>query len=212
MTPNRFSAARILDTPQAFFIAMTLYAFIASMFNWPTTTLLVIHVFLTLFFFGCVLIRLFAAVGGKRLQFPEIRQCQPRNLPVYSVLVPLYREQDVVGQLIVALGRLNWPKSKLDIKLICEKDDFDTLAAIRREKLPSNFELVLVPSGGPRTKPKALNYALQFARGEIVAVFDAEDRPHPDQLLEAWQTFEEGGTDWPACRRRSSSAISGRIF
>ncbi|MBB5702364.1 cellulose synthase/poly-beta-1,6-N-acetylglucosamine synthase-like glycosyltransferase [Ochrobactrum daejeonense] len=198
MTPNRFSAARILDTPQAFFIAMTLYAFIASMFNWPTTTLLVIHVFLTLFFFGCVLIRLFAAVGGKRLQFPEIRQCQPRNLPVYSVLVPLYREQDVVGQLIVALGRLNWPKSKLDIKLICEKDDFDTLAAIRREKLPSNFELVLVPSGGPRTKPKALNYALQFARGEIVAVFDAEDRPHPDQLLEAWQTFEEGG-DGLAC-------------
>src|SRR5690606_37467375 len=133
-----------------------------------------------------------------RLKFLEIRKCNPRDLPNYSVLVPLYREQEVIGQLITSLKRLNWPASKLDIKLVCEKDDFDTVSAIRRERLPLNFELVLVPSGGPKTKPKALNYALQFARGEIVAVFDAEDRPHPDQLLEAWQTFQVEG-DRLAC-------------
>jgi cellulose synthase/poly-beta-1,6-N-acetylglucosamine synthase-like glycosyltransferase len=119
-------------------------------------------------------------------------------LPVYSVLVPLYREQAVVGQLIASLERLNWPRSKLDIKLVCERDDFDTIGEIRARALPSNYELVLVPTGGPRTKPKALNYALQFARGEIIAVFDAEDRPHPDQLLEAWQAFQRGG-DQLAC-------------
>lgn len=198
MTPEPLSAARVLDTPQAFSIAMFLYAFIACIINWPMTTLLVLHVALSLFFFGCVLIRLFAAVAGQRLRFPVLRKTRPRDLPIYSVLVPLYKEQDVIGQLVTSLKRLNWPASKLDIKLVCEKDDFDTIAALRSERLPSNFELVLVPSGGPRTKPKALNYALQFARGEIVAVFDAEDRPHPDQLLEAWQTFEAEG-DKLAC-------------
>ncbi|WP_176037137.1 glycosyltransferase family 2 protein [Brucella tritici] len=198
MTPQSLSAARVLDTPQAFIIAMAHYAVFACMYNWPGITLLVLHVALSVFFFGCVMIRLFAAVAGQRLKFLEIRKSKPRDLPNYSVLVPLYREQDVVGQLISSLKRLNWPASKLDIKLVCEKDDFDTISAIRREQLPLNFELVLVPSGGPKTKPKALNYALQFARGEIVAVFDAEDRPHPDQLLEAWQTFQAEG-DKLAC-------------
>ncbi|MBV2142422.1 glycosyltransferase [Falsochrobactrum sp. TDYN1] len=189
MTPQLFSASRVLETPQAFFIAMALYAFVASIVNWPAQTTLTLHVSMTLFFFGCVLIRLFAALSSRRLQFPQIMPFRQRDLPTYSVLVPLYREQAVIGQLVAALQRLNWPASKL----ICEKDDFDTLAAIRSRKLPPNFELVLVPPGGPRTKPKALNYALQFARGEVVAVFDAEDRPHPDQLLEAWQAFQHGG-------------------
>ncbi|WP_094506340.1 glycosyltransferase family 2 protein [Brucella thiophenivorans] len=193
MTPKLFSASRVLETPQAFLIAMGLYAFIACLFSWPVHTILVLHGSLTLFFLGCVLIRLFAAVSSSRLRLAELHPINRRNLPVYSVLVPLYREQAVVGQLIAALDQINWPRSKLDIKLVCEKDDFDTIAAIRNCRLPSNFDLILVPNGGPRTKPKALNYALQFARGEIVAVFDAEDRPHPDQLLEAWQAFEREG-------------------
>lgn len=195
MTPPPMSASRVLETPQAFLIAMGLYIFVAGIVNQPAETMLVLHVALTLFFFGCVLIRLFAAASGSRLRFPEIAPYCPRDMPVYSILVPLYREQEVVEQLLASLERLNWPRSKLDIKLVCEKDDFDTIAALRRHRLPRNYEVVLVPAGGPRTKPKALNYALQFARGEIVAVFDAEDRPHPDQLLEAWQTFQRGGAE-----------------
>ncbi|WP_273725934.1 glycosyltransferase [Brucella gallinifaecis] len=193
MTPQVFSAARVLETPQAFIIALGVYAFIAGIVNWPTQTMLVLHVSFTLFFLGCVLIRLFAAASGRRLRFPKILPFDHKDLPVYSILVPLYREQAIIRQLIASLEKLNWPRSKLDIKLVCEKDDFDTIDAIRNRGLPSNYELVLVPSGGPRTKPKALNYALQFARGKIVAIFDAEDRPHPDQLLEAWQAFQRGG-------------------
>lgn len=193
MTPKPLSASRVLETPQAFLIAMGIYIFVAGIVIWPMQTLLVLHSSLTLFFLGCVLIRLFAAASSRRLRLSEIAPFRRRDLPVYSVLVPLYREQAVVAQLIAALGKMNWPRSKLDIKLICEKDDFDTLAAIRGCKLPRNCEVILVPTGGPRTKPKALNYALQFARGEIIAVFDAEDRPHPDQLLEAWQAFQREG-------------------
>ncbi len=192
MTPEPLSAAQVIDTPQAFAIAMAAYALVAGLVNWPGHTLFVLHVALSLLFFGCVLIRLFAAAAGGRLRFPELKPAPSSELPVYTVLVPLYREREVVDQLVTVLGRLNWPRSKLDVKLVCEKDDAETIAAIRARSLPSCFELVLVPAGGPRTKPKALNYALQFARGALVAVFDAEDRPHPDQLREAWQAFRDG--------------------
>ncbi|SBW13198.1 xyloglucan glycosyltransferase 1 [Brucella sp. 10RB9215] len=191
MTPQLFSAARVLDTPQAFVIAMAVYAFLGCIVNWPMKTCWR-HVAMSLFFLRLCSYPPFcrrfwpAAIHGNCAFHRVI--C--RSIPYWC----RYREKDVVAQLIAALNRLNWPRSKLDIKLVCEKDDYETIAAIRCNTMPSNFELVLVPSGGPRTKPKALNYALQFARGEIVAVFDAEDRPHPDQLLEAWQAFRQGGS------------------
>ncbi|MBN9044556.1 MAG: glycosyltransferase [Rhizobiales bacterium] len=193
MTPPSFSAARVLETSQAFFIALAVSSLIAGMAFLPHHTLLAAHVVLTVLFFGCVMIRLLAAARCRRLRFSALPSDSPYAMPVYSVLVPLYREHEVVGQLIAALGRINWPRSKLDIKLVCEEDDRETRAEIDRYALPAHFEVIVVPPDGPRTKPKALNYALQFARGEIVAVFDAEDRPHPDQLLEAWQAFRDGG-------------------
>lgn len=198
MTPQAFSALRVLNASQAFAIALLFYGLAACVISWPFQTLLALHVLLTFLFFGCVLIRLCAAVSSRPLRFDALKPMQQRNLPIYSILVPLYREQDVIGQLIAALQRINWPSSKLEIKLVCEEDDFDTRAAIRQYSLPANFEVIFVPPGGPRTKPNALNYALQFARGEIVAVFDAEDRPHPDQLREAWQRFQQEG-DRLAC-------------
>ena len=55
------------------------------------------------------------------------------------------------------------------------------------------MRIVTVPNGQPRTKPRALNYALQDARGTLVAVFDAEDIPDADQLRRAANAFIEGG-------------------
>lgn len=192
-TPRLFSASNVVEGRQAFMLALAIYACVSAIYSWTYMTLFFIHVILTLFFFGNVIIRLFAAVKGRRLQFDGIAPFSAAELPVYTVLVQLYRESEVVGQLVKSLDRLNWPASKLDIKLVCECDDRETIEEIRKRCLPAKFELVVVPSGGPRTKPKALNYALHFARGELVAVYDAEDRPHPDQLLEAWQAFKRGG-------------------
>jgi len=77
----------------------------------------------------------------------------------------------------------------LKIFLILEADDAETQAAARKLALPPNFRLLVVPARGPRTKPKALNYALQIARGDFVVVYDAEDRPQPGQLRNAWEVF-----------------------
>ncbi|MGQ3676603.1 glycosyltransferase family 2 protein [Xanthobacter sp. TB0139] len=112
-----------------------------------------------------------------------------RALPVYSILVPLYREAAVVPQLVEALGALDYPPEKLDIKLVVEADDTATRAAIASTALPACMEEVAVADIGPRTKPKALDMALAFTRGAYVCIFDAEDLPEPDQLRRALAAF-----------------------
>jgi cellulose synthase/poly-beta-1,6-N-acetylglucosamine synthase-like glycosyltransferase len=96
----------------------------------------------------------------------------------------------------------DWPRDRLDIKLVLEAGDRATVAAIRRRVASASYEIVIVPPIGPRTKPKALSYALAFARGEFVTVYDAEDRPHPLQLREAHAAFCRAGRDL-ACLQSS---------
>lgn len=113
--------------------------------------------------------------------------------PVYTVIAPLAREANVVADLVQSLSRLDHPRDKLDIKLVIEADDAETLAAARALDLAPTFEILLVPPGAPRTKPRALNHALAFAKGEFVVIYDAEDRPHPRQIRAALDAFAAGG-------------------
>ena len=114
------------------------------------------------------------------------------TLPRYTVLVPLVREAAVVAQLVNALRRLDYPADRHEILLITEAFDCDTRAAIDAVRLPAHFRVVVVPDGEPRTKPRALNYALPEAQGDFVVVYDAEDCPEPDQLLRAVAEFRRG--------------------
>jgi hypothetical protein len=111
------------------------------------------------------------------------------QLPVYSVLVPLLREAGVLPGLVQSLLALDYPRAKLEIILVLEASDLETQVAVLALALPPCFRTVVVPDGAPRTKPKALNFALQFARGEYIVVYDAEDRPQPDQLRRALEVF-----------------------
>jgi glycosyltransferase involved in cell wall biosynthesis len=111
------------------------------------------------------------------------------DLPVYTVIVAMYREAEVIPKLIAGLNGFDYPKSKLDIKLVIETGDEETLRALAAERLPARFDVIVAPPGKPRTKPRALNMALDVARGELVAVYDAEDVPAPDQLRRAAARF-----------------------
>jgi glycosyltransferase XagB len=115
--------------------------------------------------------------------------------PLYSIIVPLYREANVVSQLAEALAALDYPPARLDVILVVEEDDGETLAAAHRAGLARNFKVLSVPRGEPRTKPRACNYALKFCRGEFLVVFDAEDRPERDQLRKALRTFRSSPMD-----------------
>lgn len=112
--------------------------------------------------------------------------------PIYTVLCPVHREASVVADLVAAIERLDYPLDSLDVKLLVEADDGDTLAAaLSLAKTPS-IEVLVVPPMAPRTKPKALNVGLARARGEYLVVYDAEDRPHPLQLRAAIAAFQDG--------------------
>lgn len=111
------------------------------------------------------------------------------DLPNYSILVPLRDEAGMVPRLAEALRRLDYPSDRLDIKFVVEAESPATVRAVEAELATPHFELIVVPAHKPATKPKALNYALPFVRGDIVVVYDAEDVPDPDQLRRAAARF-----------------------
>ncbi len=192
------SARHVISAWQGVFLGAGLVIMSLAFVFAASATLMAAHVFFSVFFLGCVALR-FAAVRSTSAPVPVDLEATPMgSLPFYSVLVALHHEAEVVPQLIEALVKLRWPCSKLEIKLVCEADDRETLSAIAQVKLPHHFEVVEVPPGQPRTKPKALNYALQLIRGDYVVLYDAEDRPHPLQLLEAWRRFQSDD-EWLAC-------------
>jgi hypothetical protein len=108
-----------------------------------------------------------------RVTDEEARAVPMDHLPVYTVLVPAYREPEVVTRLLGALGRIEYPPARLDVKLLLGEDDDMTIEAGRAADTGSEVEVVLVPAGEPRTKPKALNYGLTLARGEMITIYDA---------------------------------------
>lgn len=120
----------------------------------------------------------------------DIAALDERTLPMYTILVPLYKEAGIVRRLVRGINELDYPRTRLDVKLLCEEDDVDTIETIRSLDLPPHFHLVVVPDALPKTKPKACNYGLQLATGSFCVIFDAEDRPEPNQLKKAYIAFQ----------------------
>lgn len=118
-----------------------------------------------------------------------VRSLPDRELPVYTILIPARDEAAVIPSLAEALARLDWPKDRLDVKLLLEADDLTTIEAARQARLPAYVDLVIVPPSDPRTKPKACNFGLLRARGEFLTIFDAEDIPDPLELKKAYSVF-----------------------
>ena len=142
---------------------------------------------LWLLFLASIGMRGLASVANPDEKRP--RMLSDDELPTYTVVAALYREADVVRQLVDALDALDYPKSKLDIKLVVERRDPQTLTRLLALDLPARYEIVVAPPGAPSTKPRALNLALAEARGELLVVYDAEDIPARGQLRLAASRF-----------------------
>lgn len=148
-------------------------------------------------------VRIAALAVRAPLDPEDQRRLSDDALPVYTILVALYREARVVPRLIHSLSKLDYPAAKLDIKFLLEADDTETAAAFAAAPMPARFEVVVVPDGLPRTKPRALNAALPLARGDLLVVYDAEDVPDPGQLRAAATLF--------AMAPANMAAIQGRL-
>lgn len=189
------SASRVLTDRQKFFFVGLLLALTVGLavnhiiFLQALCTILTSFV-LMLSIYKCYLIyRALAHVLEVPITDEQVAAMEERDLPIYTLLIPMYREAEVLPGLTHGLSRLDYPQTKLDVKLLLEEDDAETQEAARALKLPPYFQVVVVPDGLPKGKPKACNYGLIHAKGEYVVIYDAEDVPDPDQLKKAILAF-----------------------
>jgi glycosyltransferase XagB len=131
------------------------------------------------------------SLSGKTIQFTrqEVAALRDDELPVYTILIPLYKEAEVIGQIRNAMTAIDYPPEKLDIIITLEEYDHETIEAIERADLPSHFKTLILPNVKPKTKPKALNVAFHKVKGEFFVIYDAEIIPDPDQLKKAVLAF-----------------------
>ena len=192
------SADRVLTGGQRAALLIALAAVVAALVAWPGTTLIVLVAIASAFYLCSSIYKgllIYGSLeGGAYVEVSdaEVAALDERELPIYTILVPLYKEAAVVPYLLDGIGRLDYPQTKLDIRLLCEADDEETIDAIKRLNPPPQFRIVIVPESEPRTKPKACNYGILQADGEFVVIYDAEDRPDPAQLKKAVVAFRKG--------------------
>ncbi len=135
-----------------------------------------------------------AALPFKRAQARPLKHIQADGaqvLPKFSILVPLFKEQDIATALVKRLEKIDYPRALLEVCLIVEADDPVTRRALHKDQLPGWMRVIRVPQGTLKTKPRAMNYALNFTTGSLIGVYDAEDAPAPNQLHVVAQRFAE---------------------
>jgi cellulose synthase/poly-beta-1,6-N-acetylglucosamine synthase-like glycosyltransferase len=200
-TRPELSAKRVTTAPQRIaFLAVSLLLLIGFLVE-THRTLQVVIVVLNILFAGSLLFKgvtaMIGAMGwsGVRVDDREVAGLDHHELDRYTVLVPAYREAGVVDGLMRNLARLDYPKEKLEILLLLEDDDVETLDAAKAAAPADIVRFITVPHGIPQTKPKACNVGLEFATGRYLVIYDAEDRPEPDQLKKAVIAFRHGGRE-----------------
>ena len=155
----------------------------------PAPTSLALFVLCSVLFSIVVALRIWALAASVQETPVRPEPLADTDLPVYSVILPVYREKNVVRKLLDAVSALDYPHAKLDLKLVVESCDCETLAALQGCTLPPFCEVIIAPPGSPRTKPRAMNIALPFCRGQYLVIYDAEDEPDPGQLRLAAASF-----------------------
>lgn len=133
----------------------------------------------------------------------QMLRAAPAGLPTISLFLPLYHEDNIAPMLLERIDALDYPRDRLEVWLIMECDDRVTAQAISRVKLPAWAHVLTVAPGEVQTKPRAMNVALDFCRGSIVGVYDAEDAPDPDQLRRVAARF--------AAAKPNVAALQGRL-
>jgi cellulose synthase/poly-beta-1,6-N-acetylglucosamine synthase-like glycosyltransferase len=173
-----------------------------------------VTIFFNVAYLFCNTYRLFTIFIGYKIKEAEAAEVEveahkrvsftltDEQLPTYTVLIALFHEEAVIPSLVKSISNLDYPKDKVQVLLILEEEDKETLEAIKALNLPKYFQTVIVPFSKPQTKAKACDYALQFATGQRICIFDAEDRPDSLQLKIAANVLATTGEEYVAVQGR----------
>jgi glycosyltransferase XagB len=170
------------------------------LFNWQLTLILALG-FMSYFYFADVVFNFFLVTRSivnnqdYAAHPKEVASLSDEALPTYTIFCPLYKEAHVLPQFVEAMKQLDYPAEKIQILLLLETDDKKTINRAKNMILPNNMQIVIVPHTLPKTKPKACNYGLQIATGDIAVIYDAEDMPDPLQLKKTALAFRNNPDD-----------------
>ncbi len=178
-----------------FYVVLVALLIFLVIYRWDVSLCLV-TLYVSFWYFCAALFRGLAVFislcgkGEKKISPEEMLAFSDSDLPVYTILVPLYKEAKIVDKIITHIDRLDYPKDKLDVKLLLEEDDNATISVLSLCRLPRYYETIIVPDYLPKTKPRACNFGLREAKGEFCVIYDAEDRPEVDQLRKVVALFK----------------------
>lgn len=191
--PEKLSCRGLAENPRSRvgIARMILVLFAVVFVVFPAATVLA----LTLVAIVLALASTFLKIAAMIAQFRPPRDTGPADPdfpahPVISVMVPLHREPDIAPALVKRLSRLTYPKSLLEVFLVVEENDSETITSLKTAALPAWMRVLIVPEGHPKTKPRALNHAIRFCRGDVIGIYDAEDAPDADQLERVVEKFK----------------------
>src|SRR5215831_1128776 len=127
------------------------------------------------------------------VSFTETYQIPDSELPMISILLPVYREEVTLPNLVESIAKLDYPKNKLDIRILVEPDDYPTLKTIMAlpyrfglddgikyniyglptsirvsEEIEIHIDHIYLNSPGARTKANSLNEGLAKAKGDFI--------------------------------------------
>jgi len=191
------SAIITFTTSQLVIICLLLAILVSGMVLRFRDTAILMNILISTFFLVAIIFKLYLSLKGSQFELhqpverKEMASLKNDDLPVYTILLPVYKESDLIKKLIWNLQSLDYPMEKLDVKLLIEEDDSMTLQAVQDLDFPAVFEVIIVPYHLPKTKPKACNYGLHFSRGEFLTIYDAEDLPDSDQLKKVVTLFRK---------------------
>ncbi|MGI8419900.1 MAG: glycosyltransferase [Candidatus Levyibacteriota bacterium] len=199
--PASLSAIETFSLSQKIFFLGFPVLLILALFMFPLPAARTIVGVLSMLYFIDALFNVFVVTRSLqkdhdiKVSDDELSLLDESKLPLYSILCPLYKEAHVVPQFLEGIAKLDYPKDKLDVMFLLEEDDLETIAAFGQMTLPYYARTVIVPDSQPKTKPKACNYGLSYAKGKYLVIFDAEDLPDPLQLKKAVIGFKKVPAD-----------------
>jgi cellulose synthase/poly-beta-1,6-N-acetylglucosamine synthase-like glycosyltransferase len=182
---------------QIIFIGGVLIAGALLFFFFPIGVAIGLNLILNLLLFFSIGFKFLLTLYGSKMETArkinkrELDAVTNEELPMYTILLPVFKESEVIHKLVWNLKNLDYPLEKLDIKLLIESDDAMTYNAVKDMNFPCIFEPLIIPYAQPKTKPKACNYGLYFSKGKYLTIYDAEDIPDNNQLKMVHALFKK---------------------
>ncbi|MEO9570254.1 MAG: glycosyltransferase family 2 protein [Polaribacter sp.] len=182
---------------QVIALGILFFIFLVFLYFNFVDTLIGANLLINSFLLFSILFKFMLTIHGSKTELEskvskeEIDSITDKELPIYTIHLPVFKESEVIQKLVWNLNSLDYPIEKLDAKLLIESDDAMTYNAIREMKFPTNFEPIIIPYAQPKTKPKACNYGLYFSKGKYLTIYDAEDIPDSDQLKQTYKLFNK---------------------